>query len=161
MALPIVLELLTKGARAALPMITSLAGTDLSANEILRQVSGAGFSLRRQTGLDMIGALRDNITAARQFRMIASNALPNPAYFGKSLTNMLKDYSYRVKVTGGPSTYPDFISIKSDLLLTKEQQISAAMAYLSNAERYGMLEEEENPVTYEPVDALANSYRGV
>jgi hypothetical protein len=139
MAFPILIELLTAGARAAFPMLTSLAETEISANEILRRVKELGYEIRRQTGLDIIGALRDNVNAARQFRMIADSTIPNPDRFGTALTSMIRNYSYRVKVGGNVEEYPEYISVSSNEVLNKDQIMGTVDSYLSNADQYGRL----------------------
>jgi hypothetical protein len=140
MPFPIITELLTAGARAAFPMLVSLAETEISANEILRRVKAIGIDIRRQTGLDIIGALRDNVNAARQFRLIAAETIPNPDRFGTALTTILRNYSYKVKVAGGGEEWPDYINVSSNDVLNKDQIMGAVDSYLSDSDVYGRLQ---------------------
>lgn len=154
------IELLTAGAREAFPMLTSLAETELSANAILQQVKDAGYAIRRQTGLDIIGALRDNVNAARQFRLISNTTIPDPNKFGTALTNIIRDYSYKVKVSGGPESFPTHITISSNDVLNKDQILGTADAYLSNAEVYAGADTEDVNYSLDVVDALRSPALG-
>jgi hypothetical protein len=160
MAISPLLDLLPAAARVFFPQFVALAETDLSASAILRQLQGMGLSLRRQTGLDLIGALRDNVNAARQFRLIADSVIPDPSKFGTAVTDVISNYYYKVKLHNAPQDLPSFITVASNNLLSKAEIKSTAAAYLANTERYRQLdleEDEESPIVFEVVDALKSA----
>src|SRR5205807_2616278 len=110
----------------AFPTFTSLVETELSANKILEKVKEMGFEIRRQTGLDIIGALRNNVNAARQFRTIAHDVIPDPSKFGTALTNLLSKFHFKVEIKGEGIGQPDYITVRSNVLLSKDQILNDA-----------------------------------
>jgi len=152
----VLLDLLTKGAREAFPMLSSLAETSFSANEILRQVKDAGFSVQRQAGLDVIGALRENLNAARYLRLISPLTIPDPSKFGVAVTNTLSNFSYIVKATGinsetGERTIQN-LTVRSNTPISQSDAMSVADSYLGDSVNYGNIE----GYTLEVTNALRN-----
>lgn len=145
------IEALTEGARSAFPLFQSLAESTLSANAILRQVSEAGFAVRRQTGLDIVGALRNNIDAARQFRLINPNTIPDVSKFGVAVTNTISNFTYTVKatginaVTGQPVT--KFVNVRSNTPISQNDALAVADSYLGEADKYENLANYDLRVT--------------
>lgn len=90
---------LTKGARAALPFLRAAAETTKTTTEILEEAASLGFKLRRQAGLDIIGTLRNNITAARAIRIANPDIPLNPINYGESIGALKRAFSYTVKAT--------------------------------------------------------------
>lgn len=118
-------DTLTKGARDAFPFIQSLAATSASANEILRQVSAAGMQVRRADGLKLISAFRNIASQANYIKAVRKDFLPNPARFAESVTRLLRNYSYSVRVEGThPATgekVQRWITVSTNDVLTKSQ----------------------------------------
>lgn len=130
---------LTKGARAALPFLREAAETAASASEILRQASELGFAFRRQAGLDIIGALRNNVTAARAIRIAAPTVPLNPKSYGVSITKMLRNYSYtvltRMRNSETGEVVNQHLTVSSNTVLSKNQILETAAGFSPN--KYG------------------------
>jgi hypothetical protein len=145
------IEVLTAGAKAAFPMLSSLAESGLSANEILRQVKDAGFSVQRQAGLDVIGALRENVNAARYLRLISPLTIPDPAKFGVAITNTLSNFSYIIKATGINSQTGERIiqnlTVRSNTPISQSDAMSVADSYLGDSANYQNIAEYSLDVT--------------
>jgi hypothetical protein len=155
------IELLTFAARIALPTITGLVEAGMSANKIINTLQAAGLGVRRQVVLDIVGALRENFSAARQFRLLLNTTIPDPSKFGVALTNLIRNYSYKVRVSGGYESFPPFITISSNEVLNKDQIMGTADAYLSDERIYIPGEEEEAPpYSLSVVDALRSPALG-
>jgi hypothetical protein len=121
----ILLDLLTAGARRALPFISSLALGDFTSNEILRRVADAGLGVRRQEGLDLIRQLRGITSASSYVKAIRNNFLPDISRLPKSIGRLPTNFYYNVRVEGiDPLTGENIISyhtVATDELLTKNQ----------------------------------------
>jgi hypothetical protein len=121
----VLLDLLTAGARRALPFISSLALGDLTSNEILRRVADAGLAVRRQEGLDLIRQLRGITSASSYVKSIRNNFLPDISRLSKSIGRLPTNFYYNVRVEGIDSlTGENIISyhtVATDELLTKNQ----------------------------------------
>ena len=152
----------TAGIAEALPMITSLAqvGTPLdalslsakalggisqarsilSANEIIRQVRGAGFSVRRGAALSVIKQLRAQINVQSYIAGLGPNQLPLAGQLHYSATRQLSKYQYHVLVTahdrftGEPTT--QWITVSSNRLIPKAQAEFYAAAAINIGENY-------------------------
>ena len=125
------IDSLTGRARQALPYIQSLVNTTRSANEILTELTNLGFGIRRQTGLDIIGALRGKFTTQRASRLFGQNTpLPSDIY-SQSPYNIRKNYNFRVKLTGAPAGEQQFINIVSDTELSLNAIFAQADTYLN------------------------------
>ena len=146
-----ILDVLTAGAKAAFPMLQSLAETPLSANEILRQVAAAGFGVQRQAGLDVIGALRNNIDAARYIRLASPETILNPQYYGVALTNTLSNFTYTVRAIGvsgvtGERVVQD-VNVRSRTAISQNDAMAVADSYLGESDKYQNIEGYELTVT--------------
>ena len=91
-------RLLSKSARAALPFLEGAVEAGKGANEILKTAKELGFTIRRQVGLDIIGALKGNIDARRLIRITPPHLPLDPAHYGQALGTLLRNYSYKVLV---------------------------------------------------------------
>jgi hypothetical protein len=116
---------LTKGARAALPFLRAAAETTKTTTEILEEAKSLGFAFRRQAGLDIIGTLRNNVTAARAIRLAAPDVPLNPITYGESIGKLKRAFSYTVKIAtrdaDGNRTDPKFVTISSNTPLSINQ----------------------------------------
>ena len=130
---------LTKGARAALPFLRAAAETEKTVTEILEEASTLGFKFRRQAGLDIIGALRNNVTIARAARIGNPEQLLPLALHGNSATKLLRNFSYTVKhvlrdkETGERKSI--FTTVSSSNRLSKSQVIGRTEGFPLN--QYG------------------------
>jgi hypothetical protein len=124
---------LTKGALQALPAITGFVNQGgMSNSAILSAVRAAGFGIRTQVGLDIINALQGNMTAARSIRLTNSSTPLNPANYGTAIGNLLRNFSYAVKITG--ETGNRFVTVSSNVALSQDQILATAETYGS---KYG------------------------
>ena len=118
---PTLISLLSGPARAAYGFIEGLAATSLSGNAILSQLAGAGINIRRQTGLDIIGVLRQAVGIQRFVRLFGPN-VPIPAsILPVSPTKLRKAIRYTVKTNTEHPELPGFINVSSDIPLTQEE----------------------------------------
>lgn len=133
-------KVLSKGARAALPFLEGAAETIKTASEILEEAKELGFTIRRQTGLDIIGALRGKLDTRRYLRLTPHADILNPDFFTKSVTGLLRNYSYTVlarlhdEETG--ETLNQHITVSSNEALSQEQIMERASEF-SLSGKYG------------------------
>lgn len=133
-------RVLSKGARAALPYLEAAAETAKTASEILEGAKELGFTIRRQTGLDIIGALRGKLDTRRYLRLTPHVDILNPDFFTTSITGLLRNYSYTVlarlhdEETG--ETLNQHITVSSNEVLSQEQIMDKASEF-SMSGKYG------------------------
>ena len=136
-----IIEGVTEGLNTALPFLHSLVGKGLPANEILRQASTAGFAIRRSSGLAAIRQLKDISSASNYIKAVRNDFLPNPDRIAFAVTDIRRNYSYRVRVDGRDSVTGEkqqfFVQVTSDRLMTKSDAYAQAAALTAlNAENY-------------------------
>lgn len=148
------LDSLSKSARAALPFFEAAANTNLTSSQIISQAKAAGFSFRNQTGFDIIAQLRDNQSASQYIRSVSNSTLLNPSKFSKPLSGLLRNYSYRVEITGtnvtGETVNRKIVTVSTDKVLTKDQIIEYATQTVAGSNNYDGLSVDNATV----VDAL-------
>jgi hypothetical protein len=125
------IELLEGSARASYGFLEAAAASPSSANQILRDLADAGFSIRRQTGLDIIATLRGSLNAARVARLAPPNTVIPDTLLPPSPHPIAKQYSFRVKVNNPETDIPGFLNIASDVPLSINQIFSVATSYLT------------------------------
>ena len=131
------IDQLTGRARQALPYIEQLVNQGVSANEILSQIQDLGFGVRRQIGLDIIGALRGKFTTQRATRLFGPNTpLPSDLY-SPSPYNISANYNFRLKLVGAPQGEQQYINIVSATELSLNQIFAQADAYLNRYQDSG------------------------
>lgn len=151
------IDTLTKGGRAAFPFIQALANGDLSSSQIAKQVKEAGFSVRNQSIYDIVAALRDNQSSAQYLRSLSNHEIPNPAKFGTAVTELLRNYSYKVTVRGrNPDTGESQnrqITVSTNSPLSKDQVLAMASTITSS----GTGSDVDEITSIEITDALKSS----
>lgn len=123
---------LIKGEFSAIQYIESLASTDLSPSEILSTLSNSGIQIRRAAGLTTINYFRGTVIPSSKYvQALNLNSYPTIVRLPLSATKLLRNFSYRVKLTGFLKTtgelVDNFINISTHSLLTKQQAIDAAV----------------------------------
>lgn len=144
--------------RSALGFIEKLAAGPGSANSILKQLGDAGFTIRRQTGLDIIGALRGNVNVQRFARLAGPNAPLPSKYYTPSVTPTQRNFSYRVKIGGQPIGSPGFINVSSDVELSLNDIFSVVDSYQGTDSGPAGGGEEGGPPEYSLDRATVNPY---
>lgn len=151
---------LTKGARAALPFLRAAAETTKTTTEILEEAATLGFKLRRQAGLDIIGTLRNNVSAARAIRLAAPDIPLNPLTYGESIGKLKRAFSYTVKVvtrdSDGEKFDPQHITVSSNTPLSINQILATA----EQEEFFSTSLQGEEIVEATVVDALRDTSQG-
>jgi hypothetical protein len=132
---------LTKGALQALPYLQNLAQNPLlSSTEILARVRAAGLGIRTQTGLDIIGVLRNNITTARAIRLTEGNTPIPSSTYGQGFGQKGK-FQFTVLVRGTDTqtgeTRNQFVVVTSNSELTPNQIKATAETYGTGSGRSG------------------------
>lgn len=135
------IEGVTEGLARALPFMSSLVEQNLSANEIIRRTTAAGFSMRRTAALSVIRQFKEVATGANYIKAVRDEFLPNPERIAYSVTDIRRNYSYKVRMDGRDSLTGErtqfFVQVTSDQLMTKSEAYAQAMDFLSqNAENY-------------------------
>lgn len=130
MANPLI-DLLSGSAKSAYGFLEEAARTPASANQILRDLSAAGLTIRRQTGLDIIATLRGALDAARVARLAPTSAIIPAALLPPSPHPLQNNYSFRVAVNNAPVGFPQFINVPSAVPLSLDQIFSAATSFLT------------------------------
>lgn len=128
---------LSKGALQALPAIQGLvAAGGMSASAILASVRSSGLSIRTQTGLDIIGVLNNNVSAARAIRLQSNQQVLDPGLYGKAIGGLPTNFSYLVQFSGvnektGLKT-KQHITVTSDIALSKDMILAKAQTYVTS-----------------------------
>lgn len=121
---PEIVEILTGGAKAALPFIIHGVTQGLSANAIGEALSEAGLGVRRASLLAAVRGVRESLIGAEVQRGLRADVLPDPSLFRGSLTFMQRPFAYQVRVygqnamTGAEETR--MITVSSESVLTNE-----------------------------------------
>jgi len=135
------IDLIPKASRGAWNLLQAGVEAGQSANQIIQSAMDLGLSFRRSTMLEVIRGLKDEVSARSYILSVRNNFLPNPQKFGVALTNLIREYSYRVRVEGiDPFTGEKlkiFSTVSTNQVLTKNQVIAVAEAdVLSGVGRY-------------------------
>lgn len=101
---PEVIEVLTGGAKAALPYIIHGVTAGLSANRIGEALQEAGLGIRRASLLAAVRGVREAIVGGEIMEGLKAEELPPPGVFQGSLTFMQRNYAYIVEVHGVNAT---------------------------------------------------------
>lgn len=119
---PEVIEILTGGAKAALPYIIHGVTAGLSANKIGEALQEAGLGIRRASLLAAVRGVREAIVGGEIQEGLKAEELPPPGVFRGSLTFMQRNYAYIVEVHGTNATTGAqdirHITISSDQILS-------------------------------------------
>lgn len=131
-----------KGSGPALQLVRSLLKTGTPASDVLDQVRAAGYNVIPQTLNQAIDYLTQVVTPADlALSSLGDSVLPNLASIPLTLTKTLRNFSYRVKVTGRSQftnqLQDQYISISTNSLLTKEQAVDAAQSMVLGSANYG------------------------
>lgn len=138
----VLLDLLTPAARLALPYVSSMVESGLSANAIGRALTEAGLGIRRTDLLELVRGLREVEITRPYVSSLRADFLPNPSRLAESVTTLLRSFSYTVQVEGTHletgELFTKNITVSTDDLLTKEQAVNAALEIADTAlDRYG------------------------
>lgn len=143
-------DILTPGVGLALPYITAGVSAGLSANEILRTLTGAGIGIRRSSGLGIIKALRTPAGFPPWLRGTSGAAYPSPDLFRVAVYPTSRNYTYVYTGTGTNPftglTETQHVSIVTDRLLTNDEAEAMAEAML--------IGEQSGPALDQPVLTL-------
>lgn len=104
----------------------------LSANEIIRQVRAMGLPLRRQSALQAIAAMRQQVSAHEYVVSLTGGRMPIASRLPFTATRQRLSYQYTVKVVGTDMETGlqsvGFVRINNTRLMTKNQAVAEAMA---------------------------------
>lgn len=125
-----------KGEGLAVQLIKSLVNTGIATSQILQQVRDAGLGIRTQTGYQVVNYLKNISNPGQEtLQSISALAYPNIKSIPLSLTKLLRNFSYRVKVSGTHQLTGElvdqYIQISSNQLLTKQAALDQANAIVS------------------------------
>lgn len=142
---------LIKGEGPAVELIKSLVDTVSSGAEILRQVRESGLGISNSTGYQVINYLRDTyLPSTSALKNLANDTLPTINSIPKSVTELLRNFSYKVAVTGSDintgETRKQYIQISSNQLLTKQQALDAASNIVEQSSKSGGITFDEADV---------------
>lgn len=147
-----------KGEGPAIAFIRSAIETAKSATEILEDLSKSGIGIRRQTGLQVIKYLRDEVVPVRKYiDNLGLSKLPTIDRLPKSITTQLRNFAYHTVMEGfstltGEKTTRN-ITVSSNQLLTKEQALDYAVSIAESENQSGGLDGATGRVT----DVFQNS----
>lgn len=114
----------SRSIRLATPFILHGLSAGLSANSILSSLTAGGLGVRRQTGLRLISALRQNYGYPSYLRGSKAGLYPPPSAFRPAAYPTKSRYTYVFRVTGRDIltglSGTRFISISSNGALTSE-----------------------------------------
>lgn len=124
---------LIKGEGLAVQFIKSVINTDRSASSILQELSDNGIGIRRQTGLQVINYLRNTaLPASNYIDNLTLNSLPSIQRLAKSTTKQLRNFAYKVQLTGFDKFSNQLtkrnVTVSTNQLLTKQQALDIATA---------------------------------
>lgn len=95
-----IVEILTGGAKQALPYIIHGVTQGMSANAIGEALQEAGLGVRRNSLLAAVRGVRDALSGAELTKGLGGGVLPDPSIFRGSLTFMQRPFAYVVRVFG-------------------------------------------------------------
>ena len=128
------IDILSVDARTALPYIESLTAQGIGANEVLRQVTAAGFKIQRSLGLQAVRMAKGIELSRDYLSSLKLNVQPNPARFPTALTEIRRNYSYSVRITGFDTytgqTGSRYVTVSTNSVLTKQQALDMAEGIL-------------------------------
>lgn len=130
----------------ALPGISSGIARGLTDNQILTALQNAGQGYRRTDFLRDVAAIRGVDQASARLSRMAGSHYPDPSRLPFALTKQLREYSFRVKVSGyNPETgqaEDRYFSISTNDLLTRDEIESIALGHAANQDNYAPFEPE-------------------
>lgn len=150
-AMPMVSSLATVGTALSASRLSSLAQglipkpeAPLSANEIIRQVRAAGFKVRRQAALKVIGQLKQQVTFRAYVQQLGPNALPVNRYLSMSTYARPTRYQYFVQLDGVDAntgeTRTQFVTVVSDRRMSKSEAEFNAVFMAEQSQNYDYTE---------------------
>ena len=121
---PEIIEILTGGAKEALPYIIHGVTAGLSANAIGEALQEAGLGVRRSSLLAAVRGVRESLTGAELVKGLTADELPDPSLFRGAYTFMSRPFAYVVQVFGTNATTGAEeirnITVSSESVLTGE-----------------------------------------
>lgn len=151
---------LSKGGRAAYPYLRGLALQEpaLTKNAIISQLQSQGFSLRRQTALDLIDLTRNKADLSQFFRTFGENAIiPNSLHKLSPVTfSGGAKVQYLVGTNSANPLIPEAIYVNAPAGLSANQIYGAAIASFRYEEGSGMAVDDLSQVTFTIDDARYN-----
>jgi hypothetical protein len=131
---------LTGAAARALPFIEHAVSQGISATTLQTSLSASGIGVRRQDLLDAFRSVKGAESSAQALASLRSDFRPNPERLAYAVTKQLREYSFRVKVTGfNLSTGKDetrHFSISTNELLSRNEIEDVALGYSTDEENY-------------------------
>ena len=129
--------------RSAWPHVVSGVAAGLSANRIGEALRLGGLGINRGVLLELVRAAKGIEAAAVQLRNIRLDRRPDPSRLPEAAHSILRNYSFRVQVTGTDTATGQpirrHITISTDTVLTRGQlEDLAAEIVESGNERYGV-----------------------
>lgn len=145
MTLPYLLTL-NITARLAYPIIQSGVRRGLSSRLISESLQEGGLGIRRATLLEVMKREQNIIQHGLNLKFLPLDRAPDPDKLPESLTQLRRQYSYKVKVFGknlgtGEAT-ESFITVSSSHILTRREAEERAWTYGVGAFDSGQLEVE-------------------
>ena len=131
---------LSASAARALPFIEHGVAQGISTTALQQSLSSAGIGVRRQDLLDAIRAVKGAEAAADVLKSIRSDFRPNPDRLPFAVTRQLREFSFRVRVTGydvnaGAETNRYF-NISTDTNMSRDEIEEVALGYSADEENY-------------------------
>lgn len=159
MAQPL-LDFLTGRARTALPFLRAGVNQGLSPTEIIASLQAQGIpTARRQTMLDIIAVLQGNAATRRTVRLLPPNEPIPAALHVTAVTNIKSLYQYTVRVTHPDLLTPQFLTVSSDVPLSRNNILADAQTMFTNG-KYTQIEEDSYDLldlqVFEARSSLAN-----
>lgn len=138
---------LSPSAQRALPTITAGLARGLGANQIYDLLQSSGQGYRRTNFLSDLALIRDVDQKAARLATLAGDRHPDPSRLPFALTKQLREYSFRVRVSGyNPDTgqrEDRFFSISTNELLSRDEIESIALSHSTNVDHYAPFEPDE------------------
>jgi hypothetical protein len=148
---------LSASGRAAYPYLRSqaLQVPELSKASILSGLQEAGFSIRRQTGLDIIDLARNKADLNQFFRTYGPNSVIPDVIHTKSLVTLSggNKVQYQVFTNSQNPLIPEAIFVNSPFPLSENQIYGKAIAAFTYEQGSGMAAEDLPSVFFSIEDA--------
>ena len=151
-------DFLPKSARASYGFIRSLAlqTPQISANEVLSQLSAAGFGINRQIGLGIIATLRNKADIPQFIKTFGENAIFPPSLHTISPTPVRSGHKvvYQVATNSSNPNIPEAVYVGSQAPLSADQIYGAAAGLFTYEQGSGMASSDLADVTFTIDNAL-------
>lgn len=144
MPLPAWLSTLPKTARLFFPFAQAAVARGISANSIIEAFKLEDKGIRRKLGLEVVRRVRDVEKKANATKYTRKDRRHDPASIPTAMTDLLGNYSHKVRYTGVTAQgqpFESFVTVSTDDRISPADALSTALEFLDDdLDEYGIAE---------------------